>query len=201
MTTLLVITGVLAVLLALLAVPVDLAFQLKGIEELQGQFSVQWLFGLLRFRTVIPGSRKTAPAPKPKHSEEKPERGRDKRRKRPDFIAVLKQPAFRQRIYRFVKDVILAAHLQRLHLTLRLGLGDPADTGRLWAVMGPLSAMAENLRNARVRIEPEFMAERFEFDAGGKMRLIPLQLVMLTVAFALSPPSIRAWRTLSSSRA
>ena len=199
MTTLLVITGVLALLLVLLAVPVDLAFQLKRTEGLEGQFSVRWLFGLLRFRTAIPGSRKEERVSESKPPADKPKRKKGDRR--PDFVAVLKQAAFRQRVYRFAKDVLRAAHLQRLRLTIRLGLGEPAETGRLWAVMGPLSAMAENLRNAQVRIEPEFLDATFEFDAGGQMRLIPLQLLALAVAFALSPPSIRAWRTLSSSRA
>ncbi len=79
---------------------------------------------------------------------------------------------------------------------MRLGLGDPADTGRLWAFLGPLNAAAQNLRNAEVRIEPEFVDPTFEFEINGRVRLVPLQFLALATAFALSPPSIRAWRTL-----
>ena len=79
---------------------------------------------------------------------------------------------------------------------MRLGLGDPADTGRLWALVGPLNAAANNLRNAQVQIEPEFMDPLFEFRFDGRLLVVPLQLVALAIGFALSPASLRAWRTL-----
>ena len=118
-----------------------------------------------------------------------------------NFIGVLKQAAFRRRAYRFVTDLLRATHLHDLQLWARLGLGDPADTGRLWVVVGPLSAAAQHVRSAHVHIEPEFMEPVFELRAAGRLRLIPLQFLGLLVAFALSPPSIRAWRTLISSHA
>jgi hypothetical protein len=83
---------------------------------------------------------------------------------------------------------------------VRLGLGDPADTGRLWAVVGPLCAVAQ-LRNAELRIEPEFVDPVLEFHADGRVRLVPLRFLGLAVAFALSPPTIRAWRTLRGGHA
>ena len=49
------------------------------------------------------------------------------------MLAVVRQSGFRRRLYRLVKDLVRAAHLQRLRLRIRLGLGDPADTGRLSA--------------------------------------------------------------------
>ena len=79
---------------------------------------------------------------------------------------------------------------------MRLGLGDPADTGRLWAIVGPLSVAAQGIRSARVRVEPAFMEAVLEFDARGRMRLVPVQFLALAIGFALSPPSVRAWRTL-----
>jgi hypothetical protein len=94
-----------------------------------------------------------------------------------------------------VQDLVAAAHLA-LRLDLRLGLGDPADTGRLWAVVGPLAVMAQDLRSVQLRIEPEFMEPVLEFEAEGRMRFMPLRLVALAIAFALSPAAIRAWLTL-----
>jgi hypothetical protein len=83
---------------------------------------------------------------------------------------------------------------------MRLGLGDPADTGRLWAVVGPLSAAAQ-LRNAELRIEPEFADPVLELRADGRVLLVPLRFLIVAIAFALSPPTIRAWRTLAGNRA
>lgn len=109
---------------------------------------------------------------------------------------VLRQVKFRQRVYRLVKGLIRATALRQLRLRMRLGLGDPADTGCLWAFVGPLNAAAQNLQNAQVRIEPEFMDAVFEFHVCGQVIVVPLQLMSLAFGFALSPASIRAWRTL-----
>ena len=184
--------------LLLLAVPVDVAFQFQGIEMFQGQIKIHWLFGLVRFHFHVPAvSVPQLPEPETAKLRVKPE----ERSGRANFFAALRQAPFRRRVYRFSKDFVRAIHLHQLRIRMRLGLGDPADTGCLWAIVGPLNAAAQNLRNAEVRIEPEFMEPIFEFEAHGRFLLIPLHFLALAVAFALSPPSIRAWRTLRGSHA
>lgn len=198
---LLVITVLLGLLVLLLAVPIDVAFRFESIEAFNGQITIRWLFGLVRFRIRVPGTAK-AKRPEPKRElKAKVQRKPAARGGHHNVPAVLRQAAFRRRAYRFLKDVIRAAHARQLYLRVRLGLGDPADTGRMWAFVGPLNALAQNLRNAEVRIEPEFTDPVFEFETHGRFRLIPLQFIALTVAFALSPPAIRAWRTLRASHA
>lgn len=177
----------------LLAVPIGVAFRVEGIEAFNGQIAIRWMFGLVRFRVRIPSVSKPAREPKAAKVRVKP----DKRIAHLHVLALLRQAAFRQRVYRLVADLAGAAHLRQLRLRMRLGLGDPADTGRLWAVVGPLNAMAQNLRDADVQIEAEFMDPVFEFRAHGRLLLIPLQLLTLAIGFALSPASIRAWRTLN----
>lgn len=195
----LVVAGVLLGLLVLLAVPVEAAFRLEGIEAFTGEIAIRWLFGLVRIRIPIPAVRERAAKP----TVEREAAGKRPRRKgRPGrVLAVLGQTAFRRRAYRLVGDLVRAAHLGQLRLWMRLGLGDPADTGRLWAVVGPLSAAAQGLRGAEVRIEPEFMDPVLEFRAQGRLLVVPLQVMALAVSFALSPPSIRAWRTLKGGHA
>lgn len=118
-----------------------------------------------------------------------------------DVLAVLRQADFRRRVYRLIKDAFKAANLRELGFQMRLGLGDPADTGRLWAFVGPLNVAAQNVRNASISIEPEFMDAVIEFDTHGRFRFVPLQFLVLAVGFALSPPSRRAWRTLRGGNA
>lgn len=79
---------------------------------------------------------------------------------------------------------------------MRLGPGDPAGAGWLRVLVGPLSVAAQSLRNAQVQIEPEFMDEAFELRADGRLLLIPRQFLAPAIGFALSPASIRAWRSL-----
>lgn len=181
-------------LVLLLAVPVHLAFRFEGVEIFKGQIAIRWLFGLVRGRIQVPGAGKEARQPKPARkapAQAKP----DSRSGRSNVLAVLRQAAFRRRVHRLIEDLIAAAHLHQLRLHVRLGLGDPADTGRLWTFLGPLNVVAGTLRDADVRIEPEFIDAVFEFQTEGRLLLIPLQLLALVAAFALSPASIRAWRT------
>lgn len=197
---LLVIAIVVGLVILLLAIPIGVAFRFAGIDAFNGQIAIRWLFGLAKFRISIPDAK-----PKPAKPRTEPARTgakkKPKPRRRVNVLAVLRQAAFRRRIYRFLKSLLRAAHARRLYLRLRLGLGDAADTGRLWAFAGPLNVLAQNLPNAEVRIEPEFADPVLEFETHGRFLLIPLQFIFLTVAFVLSPPSIRAWRTLRGSHA
>lgn len=189
------VAAVLLGLLALLAVPIDLRFRFWGVEAFQGQIAIRWLFGLLRFNVQIPGpakrqTQKTGTKAKPRPRAARRIVGRAK------ALALLRREDFRRRVRRLLGDLARAAHLRQLGIRMRLGLGDPADTGRLWAVVGPLNAMAQNLRCAEVWIEPEFVEPAFEVDAHGRAELVPLQLLVLLIGFVLSPASIRAWREM-----
>ena len=115
-------------------------------------------------------------------------------------LATLRQAAFRGRVYRLAGDLVRAIHVHRVRLRMRLGLGDPADTGLLWAVVGPVNAVAQ-WRDVDVRIEPDFLEPVLELHAEGGVEIVPLRFVLLAIGFALSPPTIRAWRTLRSHRA
>lgn len=196
-----IIAIVLGLPLLLLAVPIGVAFRVEGIEAFNGHIAIRWMFGLVRFKFGMPGAGKPALAPNAAPKAAKVRVKPDKRNGRPQVLALLRQAAFRRRVYRLVADLARAAHLRQLHLRLRLGLGDPADTGRLWAVLGPLNAVAQNLRGADVRIEAEYMEPVFEFQADGRLLLVPLQFLILAIGFALSPASIRAWRTLKGHHA
>jgi Protein of unknown function (DUF2953) len=197
---LLAVAGLLGLVVLLLAVPIDVAFGFERVESFTGRITVLWLFGLVRFRIPIPGAAKP---PRPEAEPQiPPERAKPRARgRRANVLAVLRQAAFRRRVYRFAKDLVRAAHARELYLRIRLGLGDPADTGRLWAFVGPLNALAQNLRNAEVRVEPEFVDPVFKFETHGRFLLVPLQFAALAIAFALSPPSLRAWYTLRRSNA
>lgn len=191
------VAGGLALIALLLAAPIDVAFRVKGIEAFEGQLSIRWLFGLVRLRLRVPDrgrakrsktATEQAGAARRKGSKAAGRRGR--------ALAVLRQAEFRRHAMRFAADLLRAAHLSELALWVRLGLGDPADTGRLWALLGPLNALAQGLRHADVRIEPEFIDPVLEFDARGRSLVVPLQILALVVGFALSPASLRAWRLL-----
>ena len=171
------------------------AFRFAGLERFNGQIAVRWLFGMVRFRVQVPrpGQRgDSQSAREPGKERRKSTRGR----RRLNVLGALRQAAFRRRVYRFLEDLFSALHLRELRLHMRLGLGDPADTGRLWALVGPLNGAAQNLRSAEVRIEPVFTDPVLEFQTDGRLLLVPLRILAVAIGFALSPASLRAWRTL-----
>jgi hypothetical protein len=191
-----IVIGVVLALLLLLALPVQVAFRIQGLEAFKAQVSLRCLFGLLSFGMQLPAAHPSPRRPRrarqgtvPQAADRKPGPGRANR-----VLAVFRRAAFRQRVLRLAKSLVAATQLRQLRLRLRLGLGDPADTGRLWALMGPVSVWAQGLRDAQVQIEPEFMDTVLEFQAQGRVRLVPLQLLALAAAFALSPQTWGAWR-------
>jgi hypothetical protein len=183
----------------LLAVPITVAFRIDCIKEIKGQLSFHWLFGLMRFRISIPGGTKAEPQHKLKPAKKVRKRKRGGAAR--GVFALLKESAFRGHAIRFIKDVLRVTHARDLYLRLRIGLGDPADTGRLWALLGPIAGIAATLRRAEVSIEPEFIDPMLEVESHGEFRLIPLQFIAMVTAFVVSPTTLCAWRTLRQSNA
>jgi hypothetical protein len=187
--------SLLAFLVVLLAVPLAVEFSVHRIEKTQGVVRFRWLFGLVRFQLRIPEDFKSAKEPLP-GSKNKKAKLRKKGTGSGRLFSLVRQRRFRGRVYKFIRDVLRATHARDLFLRLRIGLGDPADTGCLWALVGPVAGLARNLRSATVRIEPEFVDPVLEIESHGRFRLIPIQLIALTAAFLLSPTMLGAWRQL-----
>lgn len=179
----------LSLVVILLALPVTLTYQLSWKQALSANVRLNWAFGLVR-ADVSPDLAKAA-SEKPATTEKKAGRRGKPRRGKANILAALRQAAFRRRILRFSSDVWQAIHKKNIELLVRLGLGDPADTGRLWAVLGPLSGTLARLPDIRIAVEPDFLDPTLEVDSSGTLRLIPLQLVALALGLLFSPP---IWR-------
>lgn len=111
--------------------------------------------------------------------------------------ALTRDTAFLRRILRFCLDVWHAVHRERLRLHLRLGLGDPADTGRLWGLLGPLSALLARCPHSHFTLEPDFVDAVLQVEGSGTLRVIPLRLVVLALLLSLSPAF---WRGMARLR-
>lgn len=179
----------LSLVVILLAMPVTLTYQLFWKQALSANVRLNWAFGLVRV-DVSPDPAKAEPD-KPQAARKKAGRRGKSKRNKTNFMAAIRQPSFRRRILRFVSDVWCAVHKKNVRLLVRLGLGDPAETGQLWAVLGPLSGMLARIRDIRIAIEPDFLDPTLEVDSSGTIRLIPLQFVILALGLVFSPP---VWR-------
>ena len=178
-------------LLGLLAVPLSLSYSInRDLKQLQGNARIRWLFGLVNFQTHFPVASSAAidDRHKPKNKTE------TKKSNNNNFVSLFKHKQFRKHSIQFIKKLLRACHARNLFLKLRIGLGDPADTGMLWSIMGPISGMLKNLQGININIQPEFMDETLAIESHGNFRFIPLQFIALLSAFLLSPITIRAWQ-------
>lgn len=182
------LTGVMAfllVLIALQAIPVTLMYQVNLRQVPQGEIKLRWVFGLIRIR--IPLFQSKPPStdgnePVRKISQKKTSSGKPF-----NPLAAFRQKLFRRRIIRFIREFWHAIYKRDIYLRIRIGLGDPADTGQLWAIIGPVSGMLSSIQEASIEIEPEFFDTTFELDSSGSIRVIPLQMIYLTLGLLLSP--------------
>jgi len=184
----------LSLIVILLAMPVTLTYQFSWKETPSANLRLNWAFGLVR-ADVSPDLAKPGPD-KPDATRKKAAR-RGKSTGRKNFMAAIRQAPFRRRMLRFVTDLWRTIHKKNVQLLVRLGLGDPAETGQLWAVLGPLSGMLARLRDIKVTIEPDFLDATLEVDSSGTIRMIPLQVAIIVFGLLFSPP---IWRGIMSMR-
>lgn len=178
---------------ALLAIPATLMFQVSYRQTFQGHVTLQWAFGRVRAR--IPLSRAKPRPHKTTRAITRQQRRGSHEGVKP--IELLGHPPFRGRVVRLLSDLWGAIGKQDIALRLRLGLGDPADTGRLWGLLGPLAGLFANLKEVQVAIEPEFIAAAFELDGHARIRIVPLRIIVPVLAFLLSPT---VWQSIRRAR-
>lgn len=182
------LTGVVAFLLmlvALLAIPLTLTFRVSWQQEFRNDIRLHWAFGLVRVRLSPPQT--GAPAPEGEGREQKIKPAGRSPGKQLHVLAAIRQRRFRRRIARYIGAMWRAVHKKDVSLRVRVGLGDPADTGQLWAIVGPVAGLLASVREASISIEPEFIDTTLELDSRGSLRIVPLQMIYLSAALFLSP--------------
>lgn len=189
------VTALLAVpvvLVALFAIPVTLTFRMAWPENRDNDVRLGWAFGLVKLRLASETTEPTTSGRRAPRSEEGAAKSTVK------FIAAFRLPAFRRRVLRLLADVWRAFHMDDVAVGLRVGLDDPADTGQLWSLLGPVSALLSTVSDAALSVQPVFGEATVAVEAEGRVRVVPLRLVYLAAGFVLSPP---AWQGFERMRA
>lgn len=174
-------TALLALLAGLLAVPIELYVRASSEDTPPARLHVEWLFGWLR--TELRPSGSGPPAGRPGWLR--------------DLVAIW-NAELQEQVVALFRELRRRILLRELRVRGRIGLGDPADTGRAWAVIAPLASAAHALPNVDVRLEPDFFEAGVHGETRGRVRLVPIQLLRPLVAFGGSRPTRRAVRELRS---
>ena len=188
----------LSLVVMLLALPVTLTYQCSWKQTLSADLRLNWAFGLVRVDVSPDLSKPEAGEPT---ALAKKERGWGRSKGgASNVLAAIRQTSFRRRILRLVSDLWSAIHKKDVRLRIRTGLGDPADTGRLWAALGPLSGIFSRPGDISISIEPDFLDATFEADSSGIVRVVPLQIVIIALGLLISPAMWRGIMLMRTSR-
>lgn len=165
--------------------PITLVFSVTSEQGSKDEFTLQWAFGLVRLR--FPFARSDKSVHDKKAVTRDTDRARSSSDKRVDFFAAIRQATFRRRVTRLIRDLWRAVQKKNVNIRIRLGLGDPADTGQLWALLGPVAGVLTSVQDASIHLEPEFFDTTIDVESSGSLRFIPLQIVYLSLGLLLSP--------------
>lgn len=182
--------------IALLAVPLEVSFSARREAEFDGSMTLCWLFGLVKVRLPAGVASKAGSAPPQRPAR----RGSKKTRFDRRILTVIRDGELQRRALRYVGRVLSSCRIRDLALRLRMGFDDPADTGMLWAVAGPVLAALESHPGTDIDLAISFLDPCLEGEVRGTVRVIPLELIYVTLLFAVSPPVLSVMRTLLLAR-
>lgn len=169
---------------AVLAMPLDLVFSIRRYDgQVGARVHLIWAFGLVRLRLGWPRAKKSGRKREKPKGDEKEAGGR--------VGAILRNRGLIRRMLGLLRDLLGCIHVRMLRLSVRLGLDDPADTGRLWGAISPLLALSAMVPVAQIHVAPIFSGAILEMDAKGDVRVVPLELLWVVIGFLVSGPVLR----------
>ena len=189
-----ILAGLAVLLLFILWVPLDMVLQADFDGKPKFRLRFLWLFGLVS-RDIT--DRKKKP------EEKKKAPGAKKKRRWVDagvMFKILRTRGFFSHIGRFIRDVLVCFRFRDIAADFKVGLGDPADTGLLFAFLGPASVFLGSSQVHQMRIEPSFGDDAIlEGYSRVMVRLRPIRLVPPFFKLTFSLTTIRiAWTLITN---
>lgn len=184
------LAGLLAVVLALLAVPVDVRGRMAANAALSWTVQIRWLFGLVRFERGSASPHPAEPVLAEQASAE-PRRRQRAARRTPAFV---KEPVVWRRAVRLLRSSLRGLTLRRVDAQLRFGLDDPADTGYLFGVLSLALIFIRSAAPGPVAVAPDFEQAGLSGRAAGELRIVPLRVLAPVAAFGVWL-GLHTWQT------
>lgn len=181
------LASMVALFLIVLSVPLDLAFRLDVYDRTRFSVKPVWLFGLVGKKL---GRRKKKA--KPKKAKEKKRGARKTLKILRTTLKVLRTKGLLRQTKILVSDVFNSLGIRQLRANFRIGLDNPADTGLLFAFIGPTFVFFNPSGRYSINIKPSFEDEAtLEGYMQAVVRLRPIRLVIPLLKFVFSLPILR----------
>lgn len=174
----------LALLAALLVIPLRARFSVEADEALAARLRVEWLFGWVGADVALP-SRRGEPA-------------RPRRRPSLEGLAPFWQEPFREALRGILRRARRFVTVDEIVGWARLGLSDPAETGIAIGMLQPVVLLFDSLPRVVLRLDPDFERPGVRGQLRGSLAAVPLGVLAALAVFALSPAVLRTfWRLRS----
>ena len=185
--------GIATFIMVVLCVPLDIVFNMDTNGRPRFTIRLLWLFGLVR-KEIRKAEKK---AERGKKGIKSKRRLRDRGRRVRAVITILRTKGMVKQLRRLSKETISRLQIRELGADVRVGLGGPAETGMLFAFIGPVVLFLSIFCSHRIHLQPSFGDEAvFEGHSFGTVRLRPIWLVPIFTRFAFSPATMRAAKAL-----
>ncbi len=188
--------GLIALVVALLAVPIVLALEAEREDILRTSWRLRWLSGVVDIRSSR--ARDTA-SPSDGGDAAKPAStpARTQRRRLRMAIAVIRTRGLLRPVRHLAAALLRKVKFQAFDLHTVFGLDDPADTGIAYGFLVPVLVMART-HGLNIECRPTFLETGLRGTCHVALRVRPISVVGAVVAFLTSPAVIRAavaaWR-------
>ena len=171
------LASVAALIILVLSVPLDMVLDIEVYGKPKARLRLSWLFGLV--------SKEIGKAKK-KVIKEK-QKPREHKKRIWDIFEILRTRGLLKQLEVLIRDVLRHFKVKDFIADFRVGLGDPADTGLLFALIGPATYLPGSPFLHQARVEPSFDDEAvFEGYSHGVVRLRPIQLALPFLRFVFS---------------
>jgi hypothetical protein len=182
-------------ILFFLCMPLDLVLHADVYGKPKFRLRFSWLFGLVS--REITGEKKKPEEKKRVAEGEKKHRLRDAR----VIFDILRTKGVLRHLKELLKGVFSCLKFRDLVADFKIGLGDPADTGLLFAFIEPATAFLGSSHRHQIRVEPSFGDEAvLQGYSQGTVRLRPVQLAPPFLKLIFSLTALRIIKTLISSK-
>ena len=168
-----------------------MTFHMEVYGRPKFRVKLAWFFGLISKELT---REKKKPEGEKETTKEKP-----KKKRRAGFgtvFEILRTRGLLGQIRILLRDIYSCFRISHLEANLRVGLDNPADTGLLFAFIGPATLFLRRSFPYQISIQPVFGEAILEGFSHGKVRLRPIQLVPSFMRFVFSLATIRVVKTL-----
>lgn len=182
----------LAVLIIIvLCIPLDVALRVDVYGKPRFGMRLTWLFGLVA-KEVSRGKKKLEEKKRPAKVKGKP----GKRRIGAGVIfGILRTRGLLRQLRGLLMGILRLPKIKDFTANLRVGLDDPADTGFLFALLGPAIPFLSPSFPYQIKVQPS-LETGFEGYLQGTVRLRPIQMLPPLIKFTFSLATIRVIKRL-----